>query len=1289
MIHDFLASRLNRVLRRQRQLELSRGLTVVWSVVAIVAIAFVYLHSRTGWASALTLPLLGALAVSISVAVVAKIYTKRRDYRALAATIEARFPELNGVLLTAVQQQIDSPGELGYLQQRLLQQAVGRAQERDWRKVVPATHLAGAHLVHLVTLTVLVLVLLRLPSPGPERSPLFSVMSGGVAVTPGSTSLEKGESLVVIARFPGDLPAEVTLVARAADGSERTLPLARGLGDPIYGGSIPDVAIDFTYRLEFEGKRTDDFKVTVFEHPRLERADAQLVFPAYTALPEKRIEDTRRVSAVEGTQLSMDFQLNKPVKTAVLVARDDAKTELPLTVTEGKASVSLPPLTLAESRTFDLRLVDADGRANKTALPVVIEVVPNRTPELRIASPRGDTRPSSIEELGFGGTVWDDFGSPAYGLGYSVAGGETTYVELGKDVPAKDRRAFEHQLGLETMGLEPGELISWFVWADDVGPDAEVRRTTSDLYFAEIRPFDEIFRESQNMGGQSPPGGQPGGQQSPQQQLVELQKQIINATWRLQRTSKAPTYAADATVVQESQSQALEQARGAQGEARDPREQVLWSRVLADMERAVTQLRLATVSPKPLPQALSAEQAAYQTLLQLQARETSVTRQQGGGGGGGGQQQSQRQIDQLDLEQSENRYETQRIAQSPQSPERREENQILNRLQELARRQQDFNDRLRELQTALQESKTEAEREELRRQLRRLQEEQQQMLADADELQQRMQRPENQSRMGEQSQQLEETREELQRSAEAAGQGDVGQALAAGTRAQRDLQSMRDELRKESSSQFAEDLRTMRAEARDLARDQEALSERMANLGQQPTRRMLSEAESPDRQQIAEELSQQRERLKSLIDQATEVSSQAENTEPLLSRELYDSLRKVAQDDVRNVKELQQDLLGRGQMTRDLYEQLQQRTQSEENGRSLATASDLLRQNLIPQARDAEQRARAGIEDLMKGVERAAERVVGDDAESLRLARAELDAVTDQLQREIAEARRGEAGGATPGESGEAGEPDQAGQGGRGSSNESQRQAGNTPGEEGTPSSEPGEGSPGRQSGQRSQGLAQSGQPGQSGQSGQEGQGGESAGQSVAEGQAQAGQSAQEGQGSQSGGASGSGGQPGGGRTPRSLAQGGGQPQRGGEANAGGGGGGFDFGGVLNGGAFSGDDYGAGPITGEAFAGWSDRLRDVEELIDEPGLRSDVAQARERARLLRREFRQDLKKPDWAVVELEIVRPLVEVRNRVAQELARRESKDSLVPIDRDPVPNRYADQVRKYYEELGKDNPP
>ena len=44
-----------------------------------------------------------------------------------------------------------------------------------------------------------------------------------------------------------------------------------------------------------------------------------------------------------------------------------------------------------------------------------------------------------------------------------------------------------------------------------------------------------------------------------------------------------------------------------------------------------------------------------------------------------------------------------------------------------------------------------------------------------------------------------------------------------------------------------------------------------------------------------------------------------------------------------------------------------------------------------------------------------------------------------------------------------------------------------------------------------------------------------------------------------------------------------------------------------------------------------------------------------------------------------------EVRNRLAEELARRDPKDRLAPVDRDPVPGRFSESVRRYYEELGK----
>ena len=70
---------------------------------------------------------------------------------------------------------------------------------------------------------------------------------------------------------------------------------------------------------------------------------------------------------------------------------------------------------------------------------------------------------------------------------------------------------------------------------------------------------------------------------------------------------------------------------------------------------------------------------------------------------------------------------------------------------------------------------------------------------------------------------------------------------------------------------------------------------------------------------------------------------------------------------------------------------------------------------------------------------------------------------------------------------------------------------------------------------------------------------------------------------------------------------------------------------------------------------------------------------------MRQEFRRSGAKPDWAVVRLEIMKPLVEVRQHIADELARREPRDQLVPIDRDPVPARFSELVRRYYEDLGK----
>jgi hypothetical protein len=313
--------------------------------------------------------------------------------------------------------------------------------------------------------------------------------------------------------------------------------------------------------------------------------------------------------------------------------------------------------------------------------------------------------------------------------------------------------------------------------------------------------------------------------------------------------------------------------------------------------------------------------------------------------------------------------------------------------------------------------------------------------------------------------------------------------------------------------------------------------------------------------------------------------------------------------------------------------------------------------------------------------------VLGDEAESLKQARKEVDVLTEELNKELAKAdpelAKAIAAAEGAAKDGKAGSKSENG-GEDGKSSTRMARAGKESGKSG-PDGETGQG---KQAGK----TGEEGQPADGAQASQgESQGGGKGGQSGKQG-GKEGQAPSDGQGQGGGGAQG-------GRDAasanRSLAgrRGpAGELNQAGGANNGGGGynGGYNGGGGyydrtrgiwLNGGVWA-----DGPFTGTNFVQWSDRLRDVEEMVDLPDLRNQIARIREDARQIRRAVREESQKPDWAVVRTKISGPLVEVRQRLDEELAKRESKDSLVPLDRDPVPGRFSDLVRRYYQELGRD---
>ena len=105
--------------------------------------------------------------------------------------------------------------------------------------------------------------------------------------------------------------------------------------------------------------------------------------------------------------------------------------------------------------------------------------------------------------------------------------------------------------------------------------------------------------------------------------------------------------------------------------------------------------------------------------------------------------------------------------------------------------------------------------------------------------------------------------------------------------------------------------------------------------------RALSDA--PQADELLNQLGQQKERMTNLVERATQVSQQAEEPEPLLSRQLYDSVRKFSQDNLKNIRQTQEELLDRRAMTGSLYE-LFKDTSAPEGPKLMDVTAELLRQ---------------------------------------------------------------------------------------------------------------------------------------------------------------------------------------------------------------------------------------------------------------------------------------------------------------------------------------------------------
>ncbi|MDE2774203.1 MAG: hypothetical protein OXI46_10930 [Gemmatimonadota bacterium] len=626
----------------------------------------------------------------------------------VALYLEEHEPSLEATLLAAVDADRAGRHYSPDLVRGVVRAAVQRvAAVEDGRRIERrALYRSGGALAGMMALA---LVLLMLAPTGVRHglSALLRPTTSTVEVNPYSVTLSPGD--VVIARGSDQL---VTAALHGFSAVETTLYLRERQGEPFRevvmlpgetDGSFEVLLLNLTdgtdYFAEAEGTRSPVSRLDVADLPYVDRLRQVLRFPAYTALPDRVVEDGADVAAVEGTTVSLTVHPTLPTGSGRLVV--EGKTPIDLVAHEDGSLTA--QFTVDGNGFYRIELAAPDGRLVEGSPRYTIDALTDQPPSVRVAEPGRDGNASPIEEVYFEVEALDDYGVAELSLVYAVNGDEPQAVQLfqGSRPPLAEASA-GHTVYLEELDLEPGDLVTYWAVARDTKDAVRGSEVSSDIYFLGIRALGNEYRQAEAPAGG---GGGSNGTGGAETSLSELQKQVVAATFNLGRDRDRYTdqeFAENVVSVRLSQERVREQVAtlvermsnrglaGAEEQFRNIAEML--PEAVAEMEAAE-----GALVEQDVGRALPHEQKALQHLQRAEeAYERYVAlRNRGSGGGGGGSPNAEDLADlfELELDKLRNQYETvQRSARQEQSDE---VDGVLERLQELAQRQQQAAERRR------------------------------------------------------------------------------------------------------------------------------------------------------------------------------------------------------------------------------------------------------------------------------------------------------------------------------------------------------------------------------------------------------------------------------------------------------------------------------------------------------------------------------------------------------------------------------------------------------------------
>jgi hypothetical protein len=881
---------------------------------------------------------------------------RRPSRRGAARFLEERHPLLAERLSTSIEVE-EYPEKYDPEIRDLLRKDAGRALNKvpQPRFFYPRTSFSS---VLIIAVSALILTYALLWGPAEYGYSLNRVLLGwldreavalyAIEVSPGNATVGKRSDVKVTAALRGFNSDRTRLMARYENSPGwEPVQMEPAGGSAVFSFEFFDVRDRIDYYVEAGGIRSETFSLTVSETPGIEKLTIILKHPAYSGLADTLLEDQGDISALKGTVAQFLVLPTQKVPGASL--RFENGEEIPLQSSDSPELRG--ELRIAGDDYYRVHFQDEQKFWSAVSDEFAIEVIENQPPLLSFTRPGRDQKVTNLEEVITQLRVEDDYGVNRLSLNYSVNGGPEQEVRL--DVP-RNSRSFtsSHTFYMEEFDVEPGDFVSYYARATDA-----VTSSVTDIYFLEVEPYDREYYQSQQGGGMA---GAQGGEQ--EMMLSKRQKELIAATFKLQNEKSRYS---GSEFKENSQTLALLQQR-LQVEAAtildrikrrgisesDPRFRAM-SRYL---EQAIKHMEPAEqhLNRQQPGEALPEEQKSYQQLLRAEAqfKEIQVAFGQNQGGGQSAAQDLADLVD-LELDQTKNQYET--LQQNRGQSAEQEVDEALQKLKELARRQEQQLERKRQAagnNAASGEGQRQLaeEAERLARQLERLS------------------RDKRDQQLSDIVRNLKQAAQDM-RAAEASGRNSEEAQMRA-QRAMERLRSAQDRLSQRSQSEVAEEINRLEEQAADLRQRQNEVIDNMGDLQKELESGGRRGELSRQFRSLLRDKSKMQDDLRRLESDLHRSARRLSSSEPEASRKL-----KRAGIDIRDQRigdNMQQgsSMMSRGRIDRAMEAEDEVSRQLEEVAGQIGDARQSLgRQASAPSSREKLQDALSSVGDLVQGLE--------------------------------------------------------------------------------------------------------------------------------------------------------------------------------------------------------------------------------------------------------------------------------------------------------------------------------